>query len=153
MSNFKQRTTIFERWVPRNSADFDQKPLQDSFNDFALLIRKFPGSRFVPDARQRMVYLRHKLAEHEIHVAQYYLRRDAWVAAANRANHVLRYFYETPFNEEALVIMAKSYRRLKLKEPEENTLRVLRRNFPENEYLKELEDEGKGLIEKILTSR
>lgn len=153
MTNFKQRSSFFERWVPRNAADFNQKPLQDSFNDFALLIRKFPDSKFVPDARQRMVYLRHKLAEHEIHAARYYLRRDAWVAAANRANHVLRYFYETPFNEEALVIMAKSYRKLKLKDPEENTLQVLRQNFPENEYLKELEDEGKGLIEKLLTTR
>jgi outer membrane protein assembly factor BamD len=152
MTNFKQRTTIFERWVPRNSADYDQKPLEDSFNDFAVLLRKFPNSKYTLDARQRMVFLRHKMAEHEIHAAQYYLRREAWVAATNRCSYVLRYFYETPFSEEALVIMAKSYRGLKLKEPEEKTLQVLRQNFPENKYLKELEDEGKSLVEKLLTS-
>jgi outer membrane protein assembly factor BamD len=151
ITNFKQRTSAFERWVPRNSADFNQKPLQDSFNDFALLLRKFPNSKYAPDSRQRMTFLKHKLAEHEIHAAQYYLRRGAWVAAVNRANYILRYFYDTPFNEEALVVMAKSYRGLKLEAPEANTLKVLRHNFPDNEYLKDLSEETwlEKLREKI----
>jgi outer membrane protein assembly factor BamD len=139
MANFRQNTSLLERWVPRNSADYNQKPLQDSFNDFMQLLRKFPNSKYAPDARQRMVFLRHKMAEHEIHVARYYLRRDAWVAAVNRADYILRHFYDTPFNEEALEIMARSYRKLKLPEPEQDALKILRLNFPNNEYLQDLE--------------
>jgi outer membrane protein assembly factor BamD len=137
LANFKQRTSFLERWFPRNSADYNQKPLQDSFNDFATLLRKFPHSKYAADARLRMIFLKQKMAEYEIRIAQYYLRRKAWIAAANRANYVLQYYYDTPHNEEALVIMAKSYRELKLKEPEQNALKTLRLNFPNNEYLKE----------------
>lgn len=137
LANFSQDTSLFERWVPRNSADYNQKPLLDSFNDFTLLIKRFPNSKYAADGRKRMVFLKHKLAEHEIHVAEYYVRREAWVAAANRANYILRHFYDTPYNEEALVILAKSYRGLKLELPEQNTLNTLRLNFPDNDYLKE----------------
>ncbi|HEY3487115.1 MAG TPA: outer membrane protein assembly factor BamD [Gammaproteobacteria bacterium] len=137
LANFKQDTGPLERWVPRNSADYNQKPLQDAFNDFAVLLKKFPDSKYAEDSRKRMIFLKHKMAENEIHVAQYYLRREAWVAAVSRANYVLRYFYDTPYNEEALVIMAKSYRALKLPEPEQNALKTLRLNFPDNAYLKE----------------
>ncbi|HEX5056812.1 MAG TPA: outer membrane protein assembly factor BamD [Gammaproteobacteria bacterium] len=137
MANYQQHISIFERWVPRDAADFNQKPLFDSFNDFMQLIRKFPNSRYAADSRLRMIYLKHKLAEHEIHVARYYVRRGAWVAAVNRCNYILQYFYDTAFNEEALEIMARSYRELNLVEPERNTLKVLRLNFPGNEYLKE----------------
>jgi outer membrane protein assembly factor BamD len=139
MANFQQNISIFERWVPRNAADYNQKPLQDSFNDFMQLVTKFPTSKYAADSRQRMVFLKYKLAEHEIRVAQYYLRRGAWVAAVNRCNYVLQSFYDTPFNEQALEIMARSYRLLNLTEPEQNTLKVLRLNYPANEYLKELE--------------
>lgn len=139
LANFVQKVSLFERWVPYNTADFNQKPLQDSFNDFLQLLRKFPDSKYAPDARQRMIFLKHKMAEHEIHVARYYERRGAWVAAANRANYILSQYPDTPFNEEALVILAKSYRALKLPEPEQNALKTLRLNFPDNEYLKELE--------------
>jgi outer membrane protein assembly factor BamD len=139
LANFRQRMSLFERWVPSNSADYNQKPLRDSFNDFMQLIRKFPDSKYAPDARQRMVFLKHKLAEHEIHVARYYVRRGAWVAATNRANFILSNYFDTPFNEEALEILARAYRALKLQEPEQNALKTLRLNFPNNEYLKELE--------------
>jgi len=138
MANFQQNISIFERWVPRNASDFNQKPLFDSFNDFIQLLRKFPNSKYAADSRQRLVYLKYKLAEHEIHTARYYMRREAWVAAVNRSNYILQYFYDTPFNEEALEIMAKAYHKLNLGEPERNTLKVLRLNFPENAYLKEL---------------
>jgi outer membrane protein assembly factor BamD len=139
MANFQQDISIFERWVPRDAADFNQKLLFDSFNDFMQLLRKFPNSKYAADSRQRMVFLKYKLAEHEIHVARYYARRGAWVAAVNRCNYILQDFYDTPLAEEALEIMAKSYRQLNLKEPEQNTLKTLRLNFPANEYLKERE--------------
>ncbi len=141
ITNFKQRASLFERWVPYNTADYNQKPLQDSFNDFMQLLRKFPNSKYASDARQRMVFLKHKLAEHEVHVAEYYLRRGAWIAAVNRATYILRHFYDTPFNEQALVIMAKSYHALGLSEPEQNTLKTLSMNFPSNEYLEELKED------------
>jgi outer membrane protein assembly factor BamD len=135
--NFKRNRTFLERWFPRNMAHHNQKPPQDAFSDFTTLISKFPNSKYAADSHQHLLYLKNKLAEHEILAAQYYLRREAWVAAANRANYVLQYFYDTPHNEAALVVLVKAYRALGLKSPEQDALAVLKLNFPEHPLLSE----------------
>jgi outer membrane protein assembly factor BamD len=132
LANFKRNRTFLERWFPRNPADHNQKPMQDAFSDFTTLITKFPKSQYSADARQHLIYLKNMLAEHEIHVAEYYLRRKAWVGAANRANYVLQYFFDTPHNQDALVVLVRAYRGLGLKDAEQDALTVLKLNFPDH---------------------
>lgn len=113
--------------------DLTRRPpgeLLQSFNAFTRLLQEYPDSPYAADARQRMVYLRNRLASYEVHVADYYLRRDAWVAAANRARHVVENFQETPSVVPALQIMVTAYRKLELQELASDSLRVLAENYP-----------------------
>lgn len=136
LANFGHRKRLFSGWFPRDPAQYNQFALQDSFNNFAELLYRFPNSRYAKDARQRMIYLRNVFAEHEIGVAQFYLEKKAWVAAINRANFVLQHYHATPSNKEALAILVQGYRHLELPEAATNAERVLRFNYPKHPILK-----------------
>jgi outer membrane protein assembly factor BamD len=112
-------------------ADPDQRPpgqMLESFNTFAQLLQQHPNSEYVEDARQRMIYLRNRLAAHEIVVADFYLRRHAHVAAINRSRYVLENYQETPSVIPALEIMARAYDQLGMSELAEDTRKVLAAN-------------------------
>lgn len=106
-----------------------------AFDDFEQLVNQFPDSEYAPDARQRMIAIRNRLAGLELHAARYYIKRQAYVAAANRAQNVLEDYPRTPATEEALVIMAEMYKRLRLDDEHEDAVRVLALNYPENSAL------------------
>ncbi|MDX1460453.1 MAG: outer membrane protein assembly factor BamD [Xanthomonadales bacterium] len=142
LTNFDQRVGMLERMMPARLRDRDQTAAIEAFNDFDELCRRFPDSRYAPDARQRMVYLRNNLSAYEIDVARYYLRRKAYVAAANRARYLLETYPETPENGDALEILHISYTELGLTELAEDALRVLKLNYPEHPYLTGRRDEG-----------
>jgi outer membrane protein assembly factor BamD len=111
--------------------DLDKRPpagMQQSFNTFQQLLQQHPQSVYAEDARQRMIYLRNRLAAHEGTVAQFYLDRDAYVAAVNRARTVLEAFQETPSVIPALEIMAQAYDKLGLQELAADTRRILEAN-------------------------
>lgn len=115
--------------------DVSQRDLSDqkeAYADFNLLIDRFPNSPYTPDARRRMIYLRNLLAQHEIHVAEYYMRRQAYVAAANRASYVINHFQQSPFVEDALIILAKAYDQLELPDLAAQTRAVLALNYPKD---------------------
>jgi outer membrane protein assembly factor BamD len=112
-------------------SDIDKRPpgdMQTSFNSFAQLLQQFPESQYAEDARQRMIYLRNRLATHEIRVAEFYQDRHAHVAAINRARTVLENYQETPAVHDALRIMAEGYDRLGLDELAADTRRVIAAN-------------------------
>jgi outer membrane protein assembly factor BamD len=111
--------------------DLDKRPptgMTESFNTFAQLVQRYPNSEYAEDARQRMIYLRNRLAAHEIRVAEFYLERQAHVAAINRARHVVETFQETPEVIPALRIMARAYDNLGLTELAADTRRVIQEN-------------------------
>lgn len=111
--------------------DLDERPpagMQESFNTFQQLLQQHPQSVYAEDARQRMIYLRNRLAAHEVTVAQFYLDRNAHVAALNRARTVLEAFQETPAVIDALRIMAEAYDNLGLDELAADTRRILEAN-------------------------
>lgn len=114
----------------------DPKAAADAFAAFKELAVRFPESKYTPDAIQRMNYLVNTLASHEIHVARYYLKRKAYVAAANRAQYALKTYPGAPANEEGLVVMVKAYDELGLTTLRNDAERVLLRNFPDSVYLK-----------------
>jgi outer membrane protein assembly factor BamD len=115
----------------------DPKAAREAFDAFKELVARFPESKYTPDAIARMNYLVNALAAHEIHVARYYFRRGAYVAAANRAREALKTYPQAPANEEGLVILVKSYDALGMKDLRDDAERVLRRNFPDSKYLKQ----------------
>ncbi len=138
--NFNRSTGILDRWFGRSDADRDPSYNQQSFNDFAQLVQRYPNSRYAADARQRMIYLRNLLAEHELNVAMYYLRRQACVGAANRGKYIVEHYQSSPQTADALAIMAKCYAELGQDKLSTDARKVLQANYPGHPYLSDPED-------------
>lgn len=132
--HFNDNLGIFGNLSQQRLSERDQQASRDSFQAFRQLVDQFPQSNYAADARQRMVFIVNSLAEYEVHVARYYFRRGAYVAAANRAQYAVREFQNSPAVEEALAILVQSYQRLGLTQLRDDAERVLRKNYPDSPY-------------------
>lgn len=128
---------LLAKYLPIDPTQRDPGSTKQSFQDFAALAEKYPASRYTRDAIQRMIFLRNNLGEYELHVAKYYMRRGAYLAAANRAKYVIEQFQHTTAVPGALETMARAYRELQLNDLAEDALRVLRQNYPHHPALAE----------------
>lgn len=135
MADMDQDRGWYLRYVPIDLSLRDPGTMRLAYQEFGELIRRFPDSRYAPDARQRMIYLRNLFASYELHIADYYFRRKAYVAAANRANEIIQRYQGAPEVKKALVIMIKSYRILGLEELANQSLAVYRLNYPDADYI------------------
>jgi outer membrane protein assembly factor BamD len=134
--NFNENTGFLTSISRQNISERDQQASRDSYQAFSQLVEQYPASKYSEDARQRMNYIINSLAEYEVHVARYYYRRQAFVAAANRAQLAVREFQRAPATEEALYIMAASYDKLGLPVLRDDAERVLKSNFPGTQFFK-----------------
>lgn len=135
LANFVEDHSPLAKLGDQDMTDRDPKSARESFAAFKELVTRFPDSKYTPDARARMAYLMNALARHEVHVANYYYKRGAYVAAANRAKYVLQNYQQAPALEDALYILAQSYDKLDLPDLRDDALRVLRLNFPNSVHL------------------
>jgi len=129
LANFDRVPNFLERWF---RADLSQRPptnTRTSFQSFQSLLQRFPGSQYAPDARQRMVALRNRLADYEIHVARYYMKRGAYVGALNRAKNVIENYDGAPAMKEALEISRDAYKKLGMLDLSQKSAQVLALNF------------------------
>lgn len=124
-----------DRYFPMDRHERDQTSAKKSFHEFLTLVNKFPNSAYVPDAKKRMVYLRNTIALGELDTARFYLKKGAYVAAVNRGNYILDHFDQTPAVEEALSIIIKGYRALKMNGLAQDYLLVLQHNFPQSQFI------------------
>src|SRR5512134_1375727 len=113
----------------------EPKGMRESFAAFKELATKFPDSRYTQDATDRMKYLTNSLALYEVKVARYYYNRGAYIAAVNRAQASLVNFPRTPANEDALVMLVRSYDKLELPQLRDDSQRILKQTFPNSTYL------------------
>ena len=130
--------TWLQRKVGISPSMRDVSNLQQSYGAFALLVEQFPDSHYTPDALVRMAYIRNLLAARELDIAEFYMDRHAYVAAANRAGVVVQHYQGSPVVQDALVIMVKSYRELGLQRLADDSLRILEANYPLSPKLKYL---------------
>ncbi len=137
LASFDQDRGLLARFLPLDMTKRDPGAARDSFNEFAQLTTRYPNSRYAPDAKARMVYLRNLLAANEIHVAHYYLKRQAYVAAANRGRYVVENFQGTPSVGDGLAVMTEAYQRLKLDDLAASSLQTLTLNYPEHASLED----------------
>ncbi len=119
-----------ERYFSTSNAAKDPGRAREAFAEFYQLLKRFPTSEYVPDARARMVNLRNRLAAYEIEVARYYITRGAFVAAANRGRYVVDNYPSTPSVADGLQLMLQSYRALNLTELAQDTELLIQKNFP-----------------------
>ncbi|ASM78514.1 competence protein ComL [Vitreoscilla filiformis] len=134
--NFNDDTGLFSKLSGQTMAERDQQASREAYQSFKQLVDQFPESKYAPDARLRMDYIVNMLADYEVNVARYYLRRGAHQAAINRATECLTIYPQTPANEEALFIMVQAYDELGMVALRDDTQRILRQNFPDSEHLK-----------------
>ncbi|HSV17920.1 MAG TPA: outer membrane protein assembly factor BamD [Casimicrobiaceae bacterium] len=132
---FREDQGLFGYVYELDLSERDPKQMRESFAAFKELAQKFPDSKYTEDAKDRMRYLSNALGMYEVHVAEYYYNRGAYVAAASRAQASLVNFPQTPSNEKALDILAKSYDKLGLAQLSDDSKRILAKTFPASVYV------------------
>ena len=135
LAAFTRDQGILERFLPLDMTRRDPGAARDSFNDFAQLINRYPNSQYAPDARARMIYLRNLLAAYDVHVGHYYLKRGAYLAAANRGRYVVENYQQTPSVGDGLALMVAGYSRLAMHDLADSALETLKLNYPEHPAL------------------
>ncbi|MDT7515704.1 outer membrane protein assembly factor BamD [Rhodoferax mekongensis] len=133
--NFNDDLGLLSSITRQDLAERDQKAAKESFESFKELTTRFPESKYAPDAQQRMNYIVGSLAQYEVHVAKYYYKRGAYLAAANRAQQCITDYRDVPAIEEALFILYKSYDALGMEQLRDDAKRVLEKNFPQSDFL------------------
>ena len=120
------------RYFPVDVSARDPGEQRQAFRDFSELLNRYPSSEYAPDARQRMIAIRNRLAELELYAARYYISREAYIAANNRARYIVENYSTTPSVEEALIILAETFRFMDLKKGATDAVAMLRENFPDS---------------------
>lgn len=141
--NFNDDLGYFGEISRQDPTERDSRAARDSFDAFRELVVKFPDSRYAADASQRMAYLLNAMAANDVHVARYYMKRGAYLAAANRAQAVVKTYPQAPAVEDALIIMVLAYDALGLKDLKDGAQRVLTKNFPQAQLTLERAAKGK----------
>ena len=134
--NFNELGGVFSWLTTPDMTDRDPKATREAFLAMKEVVTRFPDSKYAEDAAARMRYLLNALASHEVHVARYYMKRGAYVAAANRAQYAIQNYSQAPAVEEAVFVLVKAYDALEMDELRDAADRVMRTNFPESRYLK-----------------
>lgn len=143
LANFNDDLGYLGKIIAQDLSERDPRAARDAFLAFKEVVTRFPDGKYAADSTARMKYLVNALASNEVHVAKYYLKREAYVASANRAKEVLKTYPEAPALEEALAIMVLSYDKLKLTDLRDDAQRVLKLNFPNSKYAKGVSTVGK----------
>ena len=134
--NFNENLGLLGKISQQDLTERDPKAARESFDAFRELVTRYPDSKYTPDGIARMKYLVNALASHEVHVARYYMKRGAYVAAANRAQYALLNYAQAPAVEEALFVMVKAYDALGMTDLRDDADRVMHKNFPDSAYFK-----------------
>lgn len=134
--NFNDRSGLFDFISQQDMTERDPKATREAFDSFKLLVERFPNSAYTPDAVARLKYLVNAMAQYEVHVANYYFRRGAYVAAVNRAQIVVKEYRDAPAVEEALFLMVRSYEALGIKDLRDDANRVFLANYPNSIFLR-----------------
>jgi len=133
--NFNDDLGMFSAISRQDLSERDQKASKEAFESFKELVNRFPKSIYAPDAAQRMNYIVSSLAQYEVHVARYYYKRGAYLAAVNRAQVAVSDYRDVPALEEALFIIYKSYDALGMVQLRDDAKRVLENSYPGSEFL------------------
>ena len=134
--NFNENLGMLWWLTTPDLSDRDPRSTRDAFDAFKEVVQRFPESKYADDSAARMRYLVNALAAYEVHVARYYMRRGAYLAAANRAQYAIKSYQQAPALEEAVFVLVKAYDALGMAELRDGAARIMQANFPGSRYLK-----------------
>ena len=132
--SFTPPSASLMNFTMQDPSERDPKGLSESYDAFNQLIEQYPESRYANDARLRASWLVNTIAQNEVHVAEYYYTRDAYIAAINRSQRVITDFDGVPIAERALYIMYLSYDKIGEESLRDDIKRIMEQNFPNSEY-------------------
>jgi outer membrane protein assembly factor BamD len=132
--NFNELSGMLTWITSPDMTDRDPKAAREAFEAFKEVVTRYPDSKYAADSAFRMRYLVNALASYEVHVARYYMKRTAYVAAANRAQYAVEHYPQSPAVEEAFFILIRAYDALGLDDLRDSAERVMRKNFPNSLY-------------------
>jgi outer membrane protein assembly factor BamD len=135
LSTYKSTESFLGRYLALDPSERDVSELTTSFNEFSLLVKRFPDSQYAPDSKARMVYLRNIIARHEIQVAKYYFKRNAPLSSLRRGQAVLEQYPSSDSVEDALAIVIQAYMDLEQYDFAQNNIEFLIENFPSSSHL------------------
>lgn len=130
--NFDRGGTVLDILVERDPSAFDKNLLLTAYNDFKLLLQRFPSSRYVTDSKKRMIFLRDQLARADYRTASYYASREAWVAVANRTKFILHNYQGSSVIRETLELQLQAYQQLGMDDMARDTQRILELNYKQD---------------------
>ena len=137
LSYFSKTTGFFDQFVPTDETKRDPGSARDSLATFNELLNRYPDSLYASDARKRTIYIRNNLARLEIHAANYYFLRGAYLAAANRGRYVVENFQESPAVPDGLAVMAQAYYLMQMQHLSDDAVKLLVANYPQHPSLDE----------------
>jgi len=135
--NFKDHLGIAGYISTQDPTERDPKAAREAFDSFRELVTRFPNSKYTPDASKRLDYLVNAMASQEVHVARYYVKRGAYIAAANRAQFAVKTYPQAPAIEEAMFILVTAYDKLGMNDLRDDADRIMRKNFPQSRFYKD----------------
>tara|TARA_B110000305_G_scaffold139196_1_gene155266 strand:- start:1102 stop:1980 length:879 start_codon:yes stop_codon:yes gene_type:complete len=130
LSNFNKDQNFLTELLGQDPSKYDVSKLRQSFDDFSVIVNKFPNTKYAKDSRNRLLYIKNKMAANELYIAKYYIKRSAHIAAIERIKYLLTNYNGTPSTEEGLLILIESYKYLKMNDLASDTARVLKENYP-----------------------
>tara|TARA_B100001250_G_scaffold99583_1_gene83787 strand:+ start:658 stop:1503 length:846 start_codon:yes stop_codon:yes gene_type:complete len=152
LANFDKDANFFTRMLGHDQSKYDVTKLKQSFNDFSLVINKFPKSKYAKDSRNRLLYLKNTMAANELYIAEYYSRRSAHLAAIERIKYLFKNYGGTPSTEKALNLLIYSYNELGIYDLAYDSARVLLKNYPEYKLVS-LNDNQPVRVKKIIKTK
>lgn len=135
--NFNEDLGIAGYISTQDPTERDPKAAREAFDAFRELVTRFPNSKYTPDASKRLDYLVNAMASQEVHVARYYVKRGAYIAAANRAQFTIKTYPQAPAIEEAMFILVTAYDKLGMTDLRDDAERIMRKNFPQSRFYKD----------------
>ena len=136
LANFDKDANILSRFFAHDPSRYDITNLKNSFNDFTIVVNRFPKSIYADDAINRLRYIKNQIAKNELYIASYYNKRSAHVAAVNRIKYMLENYGGTPSTKGGLLLMVDSYNKMEMFDLAYDAARVLKRNYPDYKIVK-----------------
>jgi outer membrane protein assembly factor BamD len=149
LSNMARNTVFLSKAFKLDMSNRDLQSPQQAYNDFSTVATRYPNSKYAADARQRMVFLRNEFARFELTSGLYYLRRGAWVAAADRGTYLLETYPQSEYQNDAVALLAESYTRMGNTALAADARRVLEQNDPQHPWLSGHWPKGAGIVARL----
>lgn len=149
LSNMARNALFLSRAFKLDMSNRDLQAPQQAYNDFNAVATRYPNSNYAADARQRMIFLRNEFARFELNTGLYYLRRGAWVAAADRATYLLETYPQSEYQNDAVAMLGESYTRLGNAALAADARRVLQQNDPQHPWLAGRWPNDSGLFSRL----